>query len=568
MTGGETCGARAGRSGFFADERGVVFIVGAFFSMSLIGAAWYILGVGNAINYHETLQNAADSTAFGGAVYDARGMNVLAMLNLIMAAVLGVLVGAKLIQLIFMAVNLIMCLAGAIFNPACDVMTPLEAPLEEIVDDVGDAVSIILPILHYMESIVAVVWPWIAAGKSSITATYFAPKVAGGTSFAYSQIPFVSGSNPSALTNGISGAVGAISGSTDQRYGLPVTDDSYSNLCNYAGQDVVTFILGAIPFIPGGAKDAIASTLGKGIAAAGWFFCNEDGSSGDDSENAQSLANGAAESNGAPSPKDAIKDCHDKFTKAVDKAFDDYKSQVDKDDLDASLGVITPKQRNILNKAAHEAYIKTVDGPDRTNLDNCLKQAEALAKQPKTKPPSGGGGGGDMSGPKKLFPPATMGSPYMGVWSTAIGLFDDSIAKPIMVAKTKGGRDRKILGTPPDDAAVGIAKAEFYYEPQPITGGDSDTAANEVAVDIDHDCMYHMRWRARLRRYHPFPGGAMASAVLGLMEGNVSSALKVAEEAAGSEVTSQLPAAASGLEKYLPGGAQPGGSTEPPDIIH
>jgi hypothetical protein len=574
------------RQGLLADDRGVILIVAAFFCMCLIGACWYILGVSNAVNYRETLQNAADSSAFGGAVYDARGMNVLAMLNLVMAAVLAILVAAKLIQVIYMAVNALACLIGAFFDPVCDIMTPLEDPLEDVVEGVGDAVEIILPILHYLESAVAVVWPWIASGKSSIVGNYYAPKVIGVTTFAYSQIPFVSGGNPVDLAEGAYGIVGAITGSTSQRYGLPVTDDTYQDLCNYAGQDVVSFVLGAIPFIPGSAKAGIANTVGKGIAAAGALFCNENGSGGSQDE-AQGLADGAASKDGAPSAAQAAKTCHNKYTTGKDDAFDAYQAAKTNAEQAYAISGGGPTARKIEQAAidaAHATYLATVLA-DKGHLSACLKEAEAMETAAKSSKGGGEGGGAEdsegaedsggkegggeedgesdgdgggnstqaMSGPKMLYPKATMGSPFMAVWSTAVGAFDpkDKFAKPITVAKSLGGRGPGLLGTPPLDADVGIAKAEFYYEPQPITGSNADTRSNETAINLAHDCMYHMRWRARLRRYQPAP--KFVQGAVDLMEGNVTAALQIAEQSADAWVESELPEAAKALEKYLPG---------------
>ena len=68
----------------------VIVIVAVFMSVFLVGCLWYLVGVGDAAIYREKMQDASDATAFASAVYHARGMNIIAMLNLIMAAALAV----------------------------------------------------------------------------------------------------------------------------------------------------------------------------------------------------------------------------------------------------------------------------------------------------------------------------------------------------------------------------------------------------------------------------------------------------------------------------------------------
>ncbi len=64
------------------DERGAVLLVGIFAAVFLFGAAWFVLGTGDAIEHRETMQDAADSGAQSVAVLHARAMNMVALLNL------------------------------------------------------------------------------------------------------------------------------------------------------------------------------------------------------------------------------------------------------------------------------------------------------------------------------------------------------------------------------------------------------------------------------------------------------------------------------------------------------
>ncbi len=67
-------------------------IMAVFMAMIAIGALYYLVGLGDAILAQERMQDAADATAFSSAVIHARGMNLLALINIIMASLLAILV--------------------------------------------------------------------------------------------------------------------------------------------------------------------------------------------------------------------------------------------------------------------------------------------------------------------------------------------------------------------------------------------------------------------------------------------------------------------------------------------
>lgn len=70
----------AGREG----ERGAIMVMGVFLAASMIAAMWYMMGIGDAILWRDHQQEAADSIAFTSAAIHARGMNFIAMINIIM----------------------------------------------------------------------------------------------------------------------------------------------------------------------------------------------------------------------------------------------------------------------------------------------------------------------------------------------------------------------------------------------------------------------------------------------------------------------------------------------------
>ena len=290
------------------DDQGAIMVVSLVFATFLIGACWFVFGVGDAIEYRENLQNGADATAFAAAVYNARGMNLIAMINLVMASVLAVLVVVRIVQAIVFAVQLVSCAAGGPINPIC-VATTAVVP-------VGHgrwATSSTLPsyrlccTLHYTESGIGVVWPWISEGKSSSASLDYQPGVIVGTSWATAQIPMSLdqpldyanlgiasllakipslaryGGNPFRTASGLFKGDANFYG----RFGLPVMNDpyGYADVCSMASRvafDVLVLdsppIL-ALSWIPA-VKKAL-NVVGNGLAyLAGngsFFFCDGEG---------------------------------------------------------------------------------------------------------------------------------------------------------------------------------------------------------------------------------------------------------------------------------------------------
>ena len=62
------------------------------------GAFWYIAGIGDALVYRERMQEAADSVSFSAAIVEARGMNIIVMINLLMAAILAIRVAINMLK--------------------------------------------------------------------------------------------------------------------------------------------------------------------------------------------------------------------------------------------------------------------------------------------------------------------------------------------------------------------------------------------------------------------------------------------------------------------------------------
>lgn len=90
------------------DDGGAVMLVGLCMACFLIGALWFLIGIGDAIVFRDTMQEATDHAAFTSAALHAKGMNFIAAMNVILLAIvaLHILLG------VIHDVLLVICIVG------------------------------------------------------------------------------------------------------------------------------------------------------------------------------------------------------------------------------------------------------------------------------------------------------------------------------------------------------------------------------------------------------------------------------------------------------------------------
>lgn len=91
------------RTSLRRDTGGAILVVGLFASVFLVGLLYFVFGAGETIRHHERMNDAADAGAYDVAVMHARGMNLVALSNMIkltvtatMTAYLAIMTGAAL----------------------------------------------------------------------------------------------------------------------------------------------------------------------------------------------------------------------------------------------------------------------------------------------------------------------------------------------------------------------------------------------------------------------------------------------------------------------------------------
>jgi Flp pilus assembly protein TadG len=427
------------------DRRGAVMVVAVFLAAMLVAGLWYLVGIGNAALFRERVQDGADAAAFAGAVYHARGMNLIAMINLIMAAVLAILIALK-IALVLLTIT------NWISQAICDIpygqwACPIAIASGQAKNAVDQEIQTLTPIiqntlkvLSKLQRGVAALMPWVAQDKAGTVAKMYQKPVDGGLILSTSLVPW------------------------GDREGLPVQEDDYSVLCDHAAQVVGEFVM--LPFSAFGVSGQWAGGLMSGLVSlAPSYFCGQGGSAAAQKDNVTSAAKTYC---------DSIK----KVKKQANQAFD---------------------------------------------YDACMRDQEKAAGKVIDFSPSFSA---DDMNPKRVYDVAQNGDSYFDIVAYAWG----------DLAMTTKGRNKirmaawgaSVPEPPASWGKVQLAAAEFYY----------DHAGDWASYKAD--AMWNMRWRARLRRYHPdnAPGSSMIPSVLSKINlpnlGDVSGAIDLVAQGAGA----------------------------------
>ncbi|APS00524.1 hypothetical protein [Pajaroellobacter abortibovis] len=233
------------------DTRGAILLVGIFFATFLLGMVWFIVGIGDAIVYRERLLDAADATAFAGAVYHARGMNLVALINLLMAAFMSIIIALKVLQIILAAIISISC-PLCIILVGCAICVPasnFETTVSDLAVSVTRVVDPIVKGLGYASTGLKHGMPYIAEAKSVYVAMVkYKDITSGGFTVSISMIP---------------------------GFGLPVENDDPSVLCGQAGRflaDLILAPLNLLSFLKP-ITNFFSSIFQSIIAAGSGFFC-------------------------------------------------------------------------------------------------------------------------------------------------------------------------------------------------------------------------------------------------------------------------------------------------------
>jgi hypothetical protein len=438
------------------DDRGAIMVMGIFMCTLLVGALWYIAGIGDALLFHERMQEAADSVAFSAAIIEARGMNIIVLINLIMAAILAIRVAINMIKLACTVLAAAFAAIAAI--PFCEwAAIPAEACAEgaEAMEEADEETT--GPINDALEALNTA---WNGVAKATPLAA-----IAGG-------VEMETNYKPTVLVN----PDPTLGYTTTTGWGLPVTDDSLDTLCDKAGEAVGDLFSS---IMPGGLGSIIGGMLSGMVGADPSYFCELPGGS-------------------TTPPNVASAGCGQgtqQICQQAQQATQQYNALVAEDAGAAQIQAAQDQMNSLQNSC---------NNPNSSAQKNCNNAANNANSSSSS---SSSSGGGDMA-------PAMVDAnayPYNGADNAQIisFLFSDGSGavnvSPSFVKIAASGKAVNGLGGPSliKGQLNSWAQAEFFYD-QP--GAWSGMSA---------DAMWNFYWRARFRLTNPgsIPGGAVIDAL-------------------------------------------------------
>lgn len=241
------------------DTRGAVMVIAVFMAAIAIACLYFLTGIGDAILAQERMQDAADAAAFSSAVIHARGMNLLALINIIMASLLAILVLLSMLSSIFGLGSQILKF-GSFFVPALAAgVVPLRTAAKLAKDAETTAkpkVEQLLKAAQKMQAPLRRAIPVIASvNAADLAKNHYGPVVTVGTTF-----PILAG--------------------------LPTVDGKFDKVCSEAGELAgklallpITAALDELRTLPAGGTvaGAVSSVLKKFARRTGTtyakFYC-------------------------------------------------------------------------------------------------------------------------------------------------------------------------------------------------------------------------------------------------------------------------------------------------------
>ena len=264
-----------------SNERGAIMCIALFMCVFLAGALWYMVGVGDMIVERERLQESADAVAFSSAVIHARGMNAIAMMNVIMAALMAVLMAVKTAQLLLIITAAVAAALLAASQGSCTICREvLEASIEGIQKTEDVLHGIERPLLNGVESLstaqkaVARTTPWLGQAEAKTLERFYAdPKSS--KHYDAAPIEIAASASPSMIPRD-GGPV---------TLGLPVEDDEVMRLCERAGRVLPPYAWLPVDILLGPSKAAKVKGFVPGInglipgliKASGGYYCGSGG---------------------------------------------------------------------------------------------------------------------------------------------------------------------------------------------------------------------------------------------------------------------------------------------------
>lgn len=158
------------RQSLRADENGAMMVIGLFMAVFLVGMLYYIVGLGDAISYRERMQDTSDVGSFTAAVVNSRGMNLIVLLNMIMAVIMAIMLSLKVIETVVTIAMGIAAAVGALCfgctAPAVAFLNTLRTAVGRVADAFEPIAKGIISACHIAQEAIKIAWPIVGQGRA------------------------------------------------------------------------------------------------------------------------------------------------------------------------------------------------------------------------------------------------------------------------------------------------------------------------------------------------------------------------------------------------------------------
>jgi hypothetical protein len=478
------------------DNRGTIMVIAIFMSACLVGCIWYMFGLGEAMVYRQQLRAAADATAFGSAVVDAIGMNIVVMLNIAMAVALSILLALQIIFIIGIVLTLFALLLEI---PSFGGDTPItlglidfDADMYEVINEVQEPIFMTIAAINVAAGVEGMLVPWAAMAygsqqpdlyKSAQNGDGFQPfsfaliptRIPLLFNFAESKVGDLMTSKFPVLKN-LKDKTGlavnpAKADAAVSRYGLPFTDDKYGVLCEHAAHELVQ----EFEFISPLGWIAQALHLGPILDGVGWVFGT------------------------------LVGQFPGIFCSGVDPGVA----------ISSQLGVSLSDAASVASAISAIPFLRPLLTP--------IKSFQKVAKDGNDRVTKGASLWNFGLAPMKPFDLYKNGNSFGQVWATIKG--DDASTTGAITGVDVAAWGTGAITATTDAEKMDFAEAEFYYDcgsgsPSPAMGNFLRPDSSGNWDDCKLNAMWNMFWKARLVRWQAAELPLLKAGLLAIWSGS------------------------------------------------
>lgn len=238
------------------DQSGAIMVMGVFMAVFLVGMLYYLVGLSDSIVYRERMQDASDAGAFAAAVTNARGMNLIVLLNIIMAGVMAIVLTLKIIEIVIIAAMAIAAVVGFFCGGCTAPAVTFLGNMQRVVNRANEVIEPIakgiINAAHVAQKAIRLGWP-VLSQLRSVEMMSSGPFASGG----------VHGPSNAGLSFPVYGA-------------LPTEDHVFRETCDRGARYAVRLVAApfrAIPVIGGKVADFIEGAVGGLYDAYSAYYC-------------------------------------------------------------------------------------------------------------------------------------------------------------------------------------------------------------------------------------------------------------------------------------------------------